>query len=360
MDNPGTVCHGYIVVTVNKERLLMLFCRGIRSALVQRLVFLIFQILSLKGLQDLICLFSLFCQRPQHLVQQRLCQIISIAVHAFYLCVRILRIYAERDIGEQRPGRSRPGQKPGILILHFKADNRCPVLNRLIALRDFVGRKRCTAGRTVGHNLKALIQQTFFPDLLQSPPLGFNIVIIIGNIRVIHVGPESDLAGELFPHPLIFPDRFLAFFDERLNPVFLDLILALDADFFFHFQLYRKSVRVPSGLSGHLVSLHGAVARNHILDNTGEHMTDVRLAVCRRRSVIEHIGRTPFPLLYAFFKDMVFFPEFLGFCFPIHKIQVGIYFLIHESVPLLSLIVRLFLPYHVCTAPLSGEASVSI
>ena len=73
-----------------------------------------------------------------------------------------------------------------------------------------------------------------------------NPVVIIGHVGVIHVGPEADLAGELLPHALVFPDGFLAFLNEGLDAVGLDPVLAFDADLLLHFQLDRKAVGVSS------------------------------------------------------------------------------------------------------------------
>ena len=59
-------------------------------------------------------------------------------------------------------------------------------------------------------------------------------------------------------------------------------------------------------------------------------MTDVRFAVCCRRAIIEHVSRIVFAVLHTFFEDLVFFPEFFYLFFTIYKIQVRIYFLIHN------------------------------
>ena len=95
-------------------------------------------------------------------------------------------------------------------------------------------------------------------------------------------------------------------------------------------------MRVPSCLSRHHISLHGAVARNHVLDDARQHMADVRLAVCRRRSIIKSIGLALLTAVHAFPENVIILPEFLYIFFPVHKVQVGVYFVVHCLFLLLS------------------------
>ena len=79
---------------------------------------------------------------------------------------------------------------------------------------------------------------------------------------------------------------------------------------------------IPSGLSGNHISLHGPVSGDHVLDDTGQHMADVGLAVGCGRSVVEYVGGAFCPGLNALLKNVVVFPEFLYLFFPVHKVQV--------------------------------------
>ena len=196
-----------------------------------------------------------------------------------------------------------------------------------------MARKRCSAARAVRHYLVALIQKTFFINLLQRPPLRFDIVVVIGDIRIVHIRPEAHDIREFPPHALVLPHGFLAFFDKRLNAVLFNLFLSVEAKLLLHLDLHRQAVRIPSGLSRNILAFHGMVAGNGILDDTSQHMPDMRFTVCRRRSVIEHIHRRAFPLLYALLKNAVFLPELYGFLFPIHKVHVCVYFFIHTLAP---------------------------
>ena len=69
-------------------------------------------------------------------------------------------------------------------------------------------------------------------------------------------------------------------------------------------------------------SFHGSVTRDHILDRTGYYVSNMRLAVCCRRTVIKHVLRAALSLLDTLFEDMMLFPEFGNFLLPLHKLQV--------------------------------------
>ena len=81
------------------------------------------------------------------------------------------------------------------------------------------------------------------------------------------------------------------------------------------------------------VTLHGPVSRNHILDNTGQYMTDVRLAICGRRSVVEHVIGSTLAVLHALFKYLILFPELFNIFFSLHEIKITRYFFIHSYYP---------------------------
>ena len=87
---------------------------------------------------------------------------------------------------------------------------------------------------------------------------------------------------------------------------------------------------IPSSLTRNHVTLHCAVSWNHILDNTCQHMADMRLAVCCWRSVIECVSRAFFTVFHTFFENMVFFPEFFYFFLAIYEIQIRVYFLVQS------------------------------
>ena len=181
--------------------------------------------------------------------------------------------------------------------------------------------QRGAAAGAVGHDLIALVEQALVEDGLERPPLGLDIVVVVGDVGVLHVRPEADAFGHILPHTLVFPDGFLALFDERLDTVGLDLILAVQTQLLFNLQLDRQAVRVPAGLAGDRLALHRLIARNQILDGARLDVADVRLAVGRGRAVVERKDVAALAQIDGFLKDLVLFPELEDFLFTAEKIQ---------------------------------------
>ncbi len=330
MHDTGTVGHGNVVVAGHIMALLALFCRSLPRAGKKRLVLLVFQVRSHISLQYLVGRFSFLRKLSKHRVQERLRHIVGVAVGRFHLHISLRWVHAQRHVGRKRPGRGRPCQEVSVLAHHLKAHHRGTLLDRLIALGYLMGGKRRTAARAVGHDLKAFIQKPLVPDLLERPPLGLDKIVMISHVRVVHVRPETNRAGEILPHTLIFPDRFLTFADKRIQTVLLDLLLAVQSQKLLHLQFHRQSVGIPPRLAGHHIALHGAVTGDHILDHTGQYMSDMRLAVGRRRAVIECVRLPLLPGIHALSKDVIILPELTDFLLPVYKIEACVYFLIHN------------------------------
>ncbi len=248
-----------------------------------------------------------------------------------------LRIHTEREVRRQRPGRRRPGEVAGVgLALHAELNHRRALRDVFVALRDLVRGERRAAARAVRDDLVALVEQAFFPDLLERPPLGLDEVVLIGDVGMLHVRPETDDIGELLPHTLVLPDRLTAFLDERLDAVRLDLLLAVDADGLLDLELDGQAVRVPARFPENLLALHRGEARQHVLDDARQHMTDVRLAVRRRRAVVERERIAALALVDGLLRDVMLLPELQNLFFPVHEIEVRIDFLIQTNSSLSS------------------------
>ena len=148
---------------------------------------------------------------------------------------------------------------------HREGDEDGDFLNGLVALRDFVARESGAAARAVGDDLVALVEETLFVDRLERPPDGLDIVVVIGDVGVLHVRPVADGVAHGLPLALIFPNGFLAFFNERKDAVFLDLLLAVEAEALFDLQLDGQAVGIPARLAQHVIALHRAVAGDDVL-----------------------------------------------------------------------------------------------
>ena len=44
----------------------------------------------------------------------------------------------------------------------------------------------------MGSDFESLIHQIFVPELLNDPPGTLNVIVIEGNVGVVHVYPEAD------------------------------------------------------------------------------------------------------------------------------------------------------------------------
>ena len=150
---------------------------------------------------------------------------------------------------------------------------------------------------------------------------------------MLHIGPEADLSGEVLPHTLVFPYALLALFDKGLETVFLYPLLALDAEQLLDLYLNGQTVGIPAGLSGHHIALHGLVARDHILYNSRQHVADMRLAVCRRRAVIESESLRIFARVDALLEDVVLVPEIEHLFLAVDELEIRRYLVVHNSYP---------------------------
>ena len=117
--------------------------------------------------------------------------------------------------------------------------------------------------------------------------------------------------------------------DKRFKTVFFYLFLAVKSEELFNFKLNGQTVGIPTCLARNHIAFHCAVTRNHILDNAGQDVTYMRLAVRGRRAVIKYVWCAFGTAVNTFFKYLFVFPEFFYFLFFLYKIEVRRYFFIH-------------------------------
>ena len=325
MDDARAVGRRDIVVAYNEECLLLDFSLGIR---IERLIIAILKLLALHARENLALALDALKDR----IDERFREIVDGITDA-QLHVGHIGIDAETEVRRQRPRRRRPGEEVRVLPLRLELDHGGTLFDVLVALRDLVRGKWRAAARAVRHDLVSLVEQTALPDLLQGPPLRLDEVILVGDVRMLHIGPEADDIGELLPHALVLPDGFAALLDERLHAVLLDLILAVESERLLHLKLHRQAVRVPARFSKDALSLHRLVARQHVLDDARQHMADVRLAVRRRRPIIEREVLLACALVNRLLCDVVRFPEFFNLLLALNKIQRRVYLLVQQDFP---------------------------
>ena len=132
MDNAGTVGHGDIIVAHNEECLLVLLVSCFLCAVVERLIFLVLEVLALVVLKN-------FRGLAEDLLHERGRHDVGVAVLRLDLDVVILRVHAERNVGRKGPRRCGPCKEVDIrVILRLEADDRRSLLDCLVALCDLV------------------------------------------------------------------------------------------------------------------------------------------------------------------------------------------------------------------------------
>ena len=129
-------------------------------------------------------------------------------------------------------------------------------LDGLVALGHLVGGQRSAAAGAVGHDLVALVQQALLVDGLQAPPLGLDVVVMVGDVGVLHVHPVADLLGHFLPVVQVLPDGLLALADEGFNAVLLNLRLAVQAQDLLNLQLNGQAMGIPASLTHNVSTLH--------------------------------------------------------------------------------------------------------
>ena len=324
VDYSGALGEGNVAVGHHVEGALAL---GI-GAVKQRLVLHAHQLRALVGG------YRLYLVLAHHRLYQ-LAGHYAYAAVPLELQVVLLGVYAQRDVGGQGPGGRGPGHQVLILTLYLEAHEGGGVLHVLVALRDLMRAERGAAARAVGHYLVALVEQALFVHLLERPPHGLDVLVVIGYVGVLHVRPVAYAVAHLLPLVQVLPHGFLALLDEGLYAVALYLLFAVQAELLFYLQLHRQAVGIPAGLAQHLVALHGAIARYHVLHHAGEYVPDVGLAVGRGRAVIEREYVAALALVYRALEHVALFPELRHFLFALHEVQICGDLLKHSLPPLL-------------------------
>ncbi|CDB26481.1 unknown [Firmicutes bacterium CAG:552] len=168
-----------------------------------------------------------------------LCQNISYAV-GFDKAVIVIGMHAKSNVGRKSPRRGRPCQNISIVgRLYFKLCYGSRLFYVLVALSDFVRRKRRTATGAVRNDFVSLVYKSFFVYLFKRPPNRLDVIIVVSYVRMFHIYPVSYSVAHKLPLVLVFPYAFFALLDKGLDTVLFDVLLAVHTQLFFHFELDR-------------------------------------------------------------------------------------------------------------------------
>ena len=234
-------------------------------------------------------------------------RLFGVGVAALDLDVFDRGAYGQRGVRRQGPRRGRPRQEierpldiAEELFAFRVADDpelrrACRILHVAVAARlvQLVRRKPRARRRRVGLDRIALIEQPLVEKLFEQPPQGFDIFVVVGDVRIVHVDPVPHLAGQVFPRPREFHDGLAAgavvLLDRNLPA---DVFLG-DAELLFDAQLHGKPVRIPARLAVHEIPLLRLVAAKDVLDRAGHDMVDAGHPVGRRGAFVEYERGVP-------------------------------------------------------------------
>ena len=169
------------------------------------------------------------------------------------------------------------------------------------------GERRPVAG-AVRHHLVRLIEAPVVPDLSQRPPHRLDVGVGERDVGVVEVDPEADPLGQASPLLDVAEDRLPTPLVELGDAVGLDLGLRGDAELLLHLELHREAMAVPAGLPRHAIAAHRAVPRVDVLEHPREHVVRPRLAVGRRRPLVEAPDLGVGPLGQRAVKDVALAP----------------------------------------------------
>ena len=169
-------------------------------------------------------------------------------------------------------------------------------------------RQARTCRRRIRLNGVALVQITLLIEFLQQIPQRLNILIIIGDIRVIEVHPIAHLLRQIRPFLGVLHHLLAASGVVLVHANLLTDILFGNPKHLLHAQLHGQTMRIPARLALHLIPLHRLVAAEGIFYRTRQHMVNTRHAVRRRRTLKEQKRRAPLACLYTLPEQVFLLP----------------------------------------------------
>ena len=196
--------------------------------------------------------------------------------------------HGEGAVARQRPGRRRPGEVGDAGARDAaEAGHDRRVVHRLVAEADLARGEGGPALRPPPDDLVAAVEQPLAVQFRQRPPDRLDVRLVEGDVGARQVDPEADPPRQFLPLLRVAEDRVDAAPRERLDPVGLDLRLAVDPEFLLDLDLDRQAVGVPARLARHVEPAHRLVAREEVLHHARQDVAVVRQPVGGRRTFVE-------------------------------------------------------------------------
>ena len=205
-----------------------------------------------------------------------------------------LRTYAERNVRRQCPRSCGPSHEVGLAplcplclgVADEELHSGCEVLNVAVATRlvELVRRKACACAWRIWLYGVALVEQTLIVELLEQPPECLDVLVVVGDIRVVEVDEVAHFLGELAPlgceHHNVLAALVVVVLsrDVLLRSLVVDILLG-DSKLLLHAKLHGESVSVPACLAVNLESLHSLIAVECVLNGACQDVVDARMTV---------------------------------------------------------------------------------
>ena len=235
----------------------------------------------------------------------------------------------ERGVGEQRPGRGRPGEDPvagpeGAGALDDgEGDVDARVLDVLVALGDLVRGQRGAAAGAVGDDAVALVEQVALPHRLERPPDRLDVLRLERPVGLVEVDPVGDPLGQPVPVLEVLEDRLAALGVELGDAVALDVGLGLEAQLLLDGDLDRQAVAVPAALALDVAAAHGLVAREDVLERAGDDVVGAGPPVRGRRALVEHVRLAALPAAHRLAEDVALAPALEDLLLELGEVGLG-------------------------------------
>ncbi len=261
------------------------------------------------------------------------------------LCSHIVdvRTYTESRVRRQSPRRSGPCHEGSstplsqlifnFFFFNFEHTRHSGILHVTVATRliQLVARKARTCSWRIRLDGISLIEQALLIELLQEPPQGLDVAVIVSDIRVVEIYPVAHLMGQFGPLLGVLHDLLTAGSIVVIDRDFLADVLLGDAEHLLHAELYRQTVGIPTGLALHLIALHGLEAAENILDRTSHYVVNTWHTVCRRWTLVKHERRMALTCGHRLLKDTVLIPTLQDLFVDLRKVELVIFCVFHIS-----------------------------